>query len=511
MRKEEYLGFFDALANKKYSRLGTTFETKDSKYFYDAGTGKVFECSPHEYLVIKEMLTSNGMSSLDKTGLSENEILNVLEQLKNMADSENVFQLPVYETFITKARANDETEKEVQQVILELTEQCNLRCKYCVYTESLDKFRAFSATDMSWDVAKKAMDYVSEYGGEEVSITFYGGEPLLKYDLMKECIEYARQIMGGKKKLSFGITTNLTLLNQEMCDYIVSLDSCAITVSIDGPKEIHNANRVTVNNKGSFDKAIAGLKLLVEAMGAEKAKKLMGINAVFMPPYSIEKILEIKNFFKSLTWLPKDIIIRLTYVDSADSKLYSEMDMDSFSRFFDKPMKETDPISYLNMEEICSNTNDGMGRTGDNVNLLMIHNRIISEQPIPFLKQNGCCTPGSRRLYVTTQGKFKVCERIGNSPDIGDTEHGIDHDAIKKHYVVDYADHSIDKCNECWAANLCSLCFAAVYNEDGIDIEMKDRVCHAQKARVKNSLTMYHQIMESNPEFIKKIVSDTLK
>ena len=120
------------------------------------------------------------------------------------------------------------------------------------------------------------------------------------------------------------------------------------------------------------------------------------------------------------------------------------------------------------------------------------------------MKQNGCCNPGNRRLYITTEGKFHVCERIGESPAIGDVDHGLDVESIKKYYIDEYAQASLPDCSNCWAAQLCSLCFASFYNENGIDMKEKKRLCAIQKQLMKYNLIAYHQIMETNPEYINK-------
>jgi len=90
-------------------------------------------------------------------------------------------------------------------------------------------------------------------------------------------------------------------MTKEMAEYFTSLDNCSITVSLDGPKDIHDKNRVTRSNKGSFHYVMHGLKLLVDCMGEEKAKKSININAVITPPYSEKKLERINDFFNSIS------------------------------------------------------------------------------------------------------------------------------------------------------------------------------------------------------------------
>jgi len=351
---------------------------------------------------------------------------------------------------------------------------------------------------MTWKIAKKGMDYVLEHSGDTISITFYGGEPLLQFPLMKKCINYALERAGKEKKVNFGFTTNLTLVNQEMAEFFASLDFCAIMGSLDGPEEIHNAYRVTQNQAGSFEKAMEGLKILVDCMGKEKAEKMIGINAVMTPPYTVEKAEYINHFFLSIPWLPKKMEIRSTYVEKPKKKTDFGQQKETRMK---GTLQEDDPVEYWKLEKICRKEEKDIGFNTDNANLSRIHQRRVSEIPIPILEQNGCCNPGSRRLYITTEGKFHVCERIGESPIIGDVDHGVNMEAVKKYYIDEYAEVSLPDCADCWASQLCSLCFASFYNKDGIDIRKKQELCEIQRHLVKYDLIEYHQIMEMNPAY----------
>ncbi len=499
MNKDELLDYYQHLVpDGNWQRLGTTFQTENANYFYDAGTTNVFECERAEFLVLENILAHSGLLSLAETGLSEAELLDALENIRELIEKYKICQAPVYEKFQTQDMKFNQ-DGLVQQVILELTEQCNLRCKYCIYGEENERFRNFSGRNMSWEVARKGLDYVLAHSGDEISVTFYGGEPLLQFPLIKQCMDYTVEKAGKEKKIEFGFTTNLTLVTREMAEYFASLDFCAITGSLDGPEEVHDAYRVTKNKMGSFKKAMEGLKLLVDCMGVERAGKVISINAVVTPPYTVERVEYINQFFRSIPWLPKNMTIRSNYVERPKRKGDVEQQTNMKGT-----IQQDDPIEYWKLEKICRKEDDNIKFATDNTNLSKIHNRMISEVPIPFLKQNGCCNPGNRRLYITTEGKFHVCERIGESPAIGDVDHGLDVESIKKYYIDEYAQASLPDCSNCWAAQLCSLCFASFYNENGIDMKEKKRLCAIQKQLMKYNLIAYHQIMETNPEYINK-------
>ena len=104
-------------------------------------------------------------------------------------------------------------------VTLEVTEKCNLRCKYCIYHPSHPEYRAFGHENMKWDVAKKAIDFLKEHSqnAENRHIGFYGGEPLLNFELIERAVEYAKKLFG--EDMSFAITTNATLVNDKIAEY----------------------------------------------------------------------------------------------------------------------------------------------------------------------------------------------------------------------------------------------------------------------------------------------------
>ena len=141
MNKDELLDYYQHLVpDGNWQRLGTTFQTENANYFYDAGTTNVFECERAEFLVLENILAHSGLLSLAETGLSEAELLDALENIRELIEKYKICQAPVYEKFQTQDMKFNQ-DGLVQQVILELTEQCNLRCKYCIYGEENERFR----------------------------------------------------------------------------------------------------------------------------------------------------------------------------------------------------------------------------------------------------------------------------------------------------------------------------------------------------------------------------------
>ena len=153
-------------------------------------------------------------------------------------------------------------DNDLSQLILQVTQQCNLRCAYCAYSGIYEGHRVHQNKRMSFELAKRGIDFFIKHSREKdsIDIGFYGGEPLLEFDLLKKCTEYARGLVEGKE-LTFGLTTNGTLLKDEIAEYLVENDF-RIGISLDGPKREHDINRRFANGKGSFDTIIQNVKRL---------------------------------------------------------------------------------------------------------------------------------------------------------------------------------------------------------------------------------------------------------
>jgi len=143
-----------------------------------------------------------------------------------------------------------------------LTEKCNLRCSYCFVQRDVSKLR-----DMDETTLIKALDLLIKLNGKkDVEVQFFGGEPLIKFDLIQKAVKYLdKKIEEGKLgNVFYGITINGTLLTKEIAKFMAK-KNFLVSLSIDGWKEIHDKNRKSAGGVGSFDMVIKALDLLSEA------------------------------------------------------------------------------------------------------------------------------------------------------------------------------------------------------------------------------------------------------
>lgn len=452
------------------------------------------------------------MNDLVQIALTSTQLFEGLNTITSLIHEQHILQMPSYLYFNQGKEQElvDIQKQPLEQLILEVTQDCNLRCKYCIFNEDYDRFRGFSNTHMDWSTAKAAIDYGLTYSGEEFILGFYGGEPLLNWKLIKQCIEYAKQ-MQGAKKITYSFTSNFTMLTDEMAKYIASLDDVQILCSLDGPKEIQDRYRVSAGQIGSFDQTLSGLKRLIDEL-KERASSNIAIHSVITPPHTKKRLDSIKSFFESITWLPKDIKFIYSYL--SDGSLKEEGIEDrllSNQEYYAQDIEKSDPIKAWATNIIVNPMkSDHYALSLESNAIYAMHERVLVDEARPIINRGGCCTVGRRRIYVTSEGDFKVCEKMGESPSIGHVNQGLDIKAITKYYLDEFDEASLEDCTNCWAVHLCSMCYSACYNENGLDYHRKKDLCHAARANARNRLIEYYQILEENPDMIQKIIEKNL-
>lgn len=493
----------------KNQRYGMIFETLASNnYFYDSGTGKVVGCNLEEIKLIDKILKNK--LSLEKA-CEEN------KEFKEFIEKENLFKYPEKMSFtIPTVKELEETiNGQCTQIIIELTEVCNFRCGYCVYNEHHPDYRGFGNRDMPFEIAKKSLDIIlKDYKRDSFYLTFYGGEPLANFDLMKKCIEYVR---NNYKNIKLGVsfTTNLTLLTLDMINYFNTLPNDNISVnimcSIDGPMAIHDKFRRFKNGKGTFEKVIEKFNLLMDNFYEKNSlNKTISINCVITPPCSEEKISLIKNYFEKELKLPNDVRFDLGYVEPGDMVF-------DYNENKEINEEEKDNSKSVNISNWVTNnfikSNESFIKRSD-INLLLpsielvSHRNVLKEGVFKEKFFHGNCVPGQRRLYVTVDGEFKPCERIGNCPSIGNYKDGMNIENILKYYFKEYAEYYENKCSECWAQGLCNICYSRNMGENGIDEEKG--LCEETRREIKTKFINYYNLLENKKSALKEVVNEII-
>lgn len=150
-------------SNGNWFRQGKTFRTSQYFYFLDTGTGKVFKVNENVFRVLDCLFKTNSFDSLYSINIPTEDIENALEEICNGIAKQNLFSAPLLTSDNITGQnlaLEDNLKKDMNSITLELTERCNLRCKYCVYSEINNDYRTFGQNDMSLETAQKAIDFL---------------------------------------------------------------------------------------------------------------------------------------------------------------------------------------------------------------------------------------------------------------------------------------------------------------------------------------------------------------
>lgn len=233
-------------------RYGLLFSTQFKNYFYYTGTGKVLHIGDYEFKALQAFFDPT--ISLDAF---ENRCHQMagdrLEKFLTTIDSEKLLCAPPVTAMHLASDDNwlEALDSDLQQLVLEVTEACNFRCKYCIYNEDYEGNRDFGTAKMPQEIAQKAIDYLAEHSSSHFAVTFYGGEPLANFPLVRWATEYTLEHYKDKHP-TFNLTTNLTLVTDEIADFLARTPGFSVVVSLDGPEEVQNAARVYSANKPTF-------------------------------------------------------------------------------------------------------------------------------------------------------------------------------------------------------------------------------------------------------------------
>jgi uncharacterized protein len=311
-------------------------------------------------------------------------------------------------------------------VALVLTHDCNLGCSYCYAGE---KFRKL----MSREVMLRALDLAFE-DSEEIQLSFFGGEPLLEWDLLVEATREAKK----RGRIRPTVTTNGTLLDEEKLKFLMD-EGFFIGLSIDGIQEAHDATRPTRGGKSSFDKVARALRLLVD-------------KGAWFETISVVDPANVKYLGASLRWLAEEGVPRI-----ALNPQYSAEWSDAALELWERGYREA---AAIYVERTLA---------GEPIYINCIEDKLITRIKDGYQAEDHCKF-GHGSAAVSPAGNLYPCERMVAEDEnvamrIGDVFHGID----ARRMVLDAQCGPVnDECGGCAMKSRCSsFCACANYAETG--------------------------------------------
>ena len=354
----------------------------------------------------------------------------------------------------------------VKAICLNVAHDCNLRCKYCF--ASTGSFCG-TRTMMSFEIAKKAIDLLISLSESRhnLEVDFFGGEPLMNFEVVKQTVEYARSIEKQyNKNFRFTITTNGVLLDKEKQDYInKEMHNCVL--SIDGRKDVNDTLRKTVSGDGCYDIIIPKYQEFVKNRG-DKEYYVRGTYTKFN-----------LDFDKDVTHL-FDIGF-----DQISVEPVTGPDDDEFA-INESHLPQIEESYTRLMDRMIANKRS---KTRD---FNFFHFMLDLEQGPCAIKRLRGCGAGNEYLAVTPDGDIYPCHQfVGNESFlIGTVETGIQNTELNNKFANANI-YSKTTCANCWAKFYCSGgCNANNYNMNNDILQPHDLSCKLEKLRLECSIAI---------------------
>ena len=440
-------------------------------YVYDTYCNNILRLSKEQYLEV-ELLCRLGICKYRKLNKNIEEYNDIIQLInKGYFKDNNVKKILNSKMSFIKSM----TDRYLSELVLQVTQNCNLNCRYCLYAQNNKIDRSHQFYDMEWEIAKKSIDYLFSHAQDAntIKISFYGGEPLLNYELIKKAVEYSKALFKYKA-IEYTLTTNGSIMNDDIAEFLIT-NSITVYFSMDGPSHFQNKHRVFASNgEGTFNLVYRNIKLLKRKSGDYFNKKVGFIAVLFED----EEKREVLNFFHKFMHNEE----RLKIVP-ADTK-----GVDYIKCAY---TKSSERLSIYNIE--------------NHKELYDEYNAIYDDKSsIPNTwHHNGPCIPASRKLFVSCSGDFYPCEKVCeiDSCQIGNLNQGLHLNKIYE--LVNIGDVSSTECKNCWAKRFCSICVADCFNLEGLGISKSRKLdmCNLQKHSIMQYLkskviTFDKQIME---------------
>lgn len=439
------------------------FKTRSGYCLYETRSNRLLRVTPEMYAVLDEFMGLSEERIIHDSLSSEKtqKIEHAFSVLNDLSSKHGFFRPGPLERRVApicKEAIASQIVNGAQMITLEATHACNLRCKYCIFSGGYEFARPHGTQHMSFDTAKAAVDFylASRKQTDEISIGFYGGEPLLNFKVIQQCCHYAREAerkSGKNRRLRFSITTNGTLLDDEKISWLIDQEF-AITVSCDGPAHIHDEHRIFPTGKGTFDKVFQSLQNIYHKNPLYYDSHVL-INCVLCP---CSNLMDIRDFFEEHDHL---------FANKLNISMVSEGNPLFFAQHPAYAARDED-LQSLHQEYMDAHIRDGnprdllhnsFARQLFEHDYLMFYRRPVFDRAIDPLDRVNTCFPGERKLFVDVGGGLHVCERVTHNFPIGDVWNGYDIDLMENMFNDFVVTMNSETCRNCWAVQMCPKCF----------------------------------------------------
>lgn len=472
------------------------FSTDCNKYLFDGVSSNIFMITENIYKNIDKLLVDITNNQYNKyTNDDELELIFAV----NTGQLMNVNKKDIKYWFDELEYKNNIIESNYKHIMIEVTKNCNMRCKYCVYGGHYPKEYVHKDEKINFEVIQSAINMFlsSKTNYPEMIVNFYGGEPLLEFQSIAKTVNILKE---KNKKIKVYITTNGTLLTDQIIDWFLENEQVYLYISFAGSEQNHDMLRVFPDNSPTYRKIYNNLCKIRER---DEQQFYHRVNYIFNIG-NIKQLFDIDNMYKNDDLFKNAISLpEISRIDCIDDDGYIE-----------KLCEEIIVGQHINdpIEEYIKRINEG-----DSFNVfakyydeyfLSIHKRVGGmDQPLI----SGVCQPFLHKIFIDTNGNIHVCENFRDNSMFGNIQNDIKVNKIFEVLEKYKLDRKSD-CSICWANKLCLLCFKDFQSrENGVKYATNQKRCSLERERNKNLLMLYCSILEKNSKFFDHLDSYTVR
>ncbi|EOD00666.1 thioether cross-link-forming SCIFF peptide maturase [Caldisalinibacter kiritimatiensis] len=438
------------------------FEMNNKKIVLDINSGSVHVVDDLVWDIVSLYEDNDIESVIDKLKdkYNEDDIKEAYSEIKILEENELLFSEDKYPKDFEYNSQN-----VIKAMCLHVAHDCNLKCEYCFASQG--DFQGERLL-MPLEVGKKALEFLVENSGNRrnLEVDFFGGEPLMNFDVVKELVYYGRELeKKHNKNFRFTITTNGVLLNDENIKFINEhMDN--VVLSLDGRKEVNDNMRKTINGGGSHDIIVPKFKKLVD----ERGDKLYYVRGTFT-----SKNLDFSKDVLYIRDLGFDIVsVEPVVTDPKFDYAIREEHLGIILEEYEKLSKE-----YIRYHK------EGKG-------FQFFHFMTDLNQGPCIIKRVAGCGAGSEYVAVTPEGDLYPCHQFVGEEEfkMGDIWNGIQNTELRDKFKSANI-FTKEGCKDCWARFYCSGgCHANAYHNNG-DIKKPDKIgCEMEKKRIECALSI---------------------
>ena len=399
----------------------------------------------------------------DRADVTEDDLRNCISDVESLIKAGKLFTEDTFEPMAGTFK--ERSGNVVKALCLHVAHTCNLNCSYCFASQG--KYHGERAI-MSYEVGKQALDFLVANSGtrRNLEVDFFGGEPLMNWDVIKKLVNYARSIeKENGKNFRFTLTTNGMLIDDDVIEFS-NKEMSNVVLSLDGRKEIHDRLRVDYNGKGSWERIVPKFQKLVEARG-DKEYYMRGTFTHANPDFLKDIICMLDLGFTKLSMEPvvcaADDPAGLTAEDIEIVKnQYEEL-----AKLMLKREEEGRPFTFYHY---------------------MID---LTDGPCIYKRISGCGS-GTEYMAVTPWGDLYPCHQFVGEEQykLGDVWNGVTEDSLRDEFRSCNV-YARPECKDCWAKLYCSGgCAANAFHATGSIKGIYEPGCELFRKRMECAIMM---------------------